>query len=531
MKRNAAVYIFGILSMMYFLSILWVNFNASQWYSMDMLTYSYEGRLMSDGHTFFPDGWIFGNQYHIVSSPNLSALFYPIFGDSVKSMALASTLNTVLIIISFVWCIGGAVGYLGLFLGVLCLIGGTIFGTDAAKYISGYQVLYTMSSFYSCYLIGILLSMGCWLRLRKGKKVLWAFVALALVLNFALGMQSVREILVLNIPLLILELFYDCADMRKEGATCGKSFNRSSLWFAVALMVLEVAGYLFMKSLHVAATPIIGDLQLDLSLGGLASNFWASTKNILRISGLAIAMDGLKFLPLSICALLVAFIVLWSLIKIIVNKDDGALAKLILFSFVSVLCVYGVGIFFMRTRDIYYFVYWLLAAVSVCYAFKNIGNKFKNAFLTVLFAICLVNYGYNFIPDFKSYSKYHGSLKEFSMSLVDRGISVIYVDANPIFAAASNDKIVSQSFWLDVNLKSGYPLTFFPSDKNIVIYDDEHYDNALICFSNYYLNYLNSSALKEYKDILMSKLVYFDEYYTDSNHFILYRPTERIIAP
>ena len=531
MKKSIPVYVFSIFSLIYFLSIVWVNFHSNQWFGMDMLTYSYEGRLMSEGHTFFPEGWIFGNQYHIVSSPNLSSLFYPLFGDSTKSMAFASTLNTLFIVLSFVWCIGRSIGPIGLSAGVLCLIGGTIFGTDAAKYISGYQVLYTMSSYYSCYLIGILLSLGCWLRLRRGEKAPWLMLAAVFALNFALGMQSLREMLVLNIPLLALEVILDIFCSKSGTGFKTRILGNRSLRFAFLILLIEVAGHLFMKSLHVATTPIIGELDLDLSPSSLVANFWGSTKNILRVSGLAIAMDGLRYLPLSICALLVAVCVVWSLVQIVILKEESPLALAIMYSFLSVLCVYGVGIFFMRTRDIYYFVYWLLAALSVAYFFEHVGKKAIVPFSAVLAIVCAVNYGYNFFPDFSSYRKHHEQLEQFTSSLIDRGVEVVYVGGcYPLFAASSADKIVSQAFWIDLNVPDGYPFTVFPSDKHVDVFDDEHYAKSVICMGNTYLDYLET-APEEYRKILDEKLVFFDELWLGDAHYVLYKTNGRAIQP
>ncbi len=522
MKLNSFILpgVLTILTVLFVGSMFWVNFHSSLWYGMDMFTYSYEGRLMFQERTSFPDNWIFGNQYHIVCSANISALFYGICKDSTMAMAFASSLSIVLTVLAFIWCFKKAVCPITISFGILCMLGGTIFGTHAAAYISGLQVLYTMVSYYSNYLIGILLTLGCWLRLRDGSKIPWVMMCVCVILNFALGMQSLREMLILVIPLLLVDSFYNIAESR---------MNKSFLFLAVLLLV-ESAGHLFMQTLNVPTTPIIGDLQLDLAPSSIIANIWASVKNILRISGVAIVKDGIRYLPLSICAMVILAVVLYSLFLIIRKQDKSPLAKCILFSFVSVLCVFGVGVLLMRTRDIYYFVYWLLAALSVAYILDSIEAKAQKWFVSIICIICMVNYGFNFIPAFSDYHRYGKKLESFTQSLVDRGIKVIYVDASPIFAASSHDAIVSQSFWLDINMETGYPLTVFPSDKHTVVYDDNHYNSSLICFSDHYLHYL-PEAPEAFQNSLKANLELFDELTLGPRKFVLYRSKKRIIAP
>lgn len=518
------------LLVVYAISIFWINFHGALWYQTDVYTYALEGRLMHDARSFFPDGWIFSNQFHIISSPNISALFYGFVKDSTISMAIASSLSSLLILFSFWWCFNGFLGKSELSIGLLCLAGGIVFGRSASTYISGLQVLYTMASFYACYLIVLLLSLGCWLRFREGGKAPWAASILALLLNFAAGMQSLREMLVLVIPLLVMEVlrfFYRLA----KGDSFKKLVTRNyRLLFVSGILVAEIAGHFFMASLHITTLPNIDDVRLDLSLSGMAAHFWASAKNILRISGLALASDGIRYLPLSICAAFVALTILWTLCHIIRTKDESPLAQSVEFSLISVLGVLFVGTFLMRTRDIYYFVYWLLATLSIVYMLQNVKQSRVLPLILTLLVIGVVNYGFNFIPNFRDYRANNDQLARFTEKLIDDGIEVVYVDATPIFAAASHDKIISQSFWLDANMESGYPLTVFPSDKYIPAFDDEHYRHSLICFSGHTSGFLQSDS-GDYRNNLMSKLVYYDELVLGNRKFVLYKPLERVIAP
>lgn len=523
--------IFYLLAALFVLSIFWINFHNAIWYQTDVYTYALEGKLMHEARSCFPEGWIFGNQYHIISSPNLSALFYGLVRNSTTSMGIASSLSTLIILASFFWCFYKYIGKTEMALGLLCIGGGIIFGTRASTYISGLQVLYTMASFYASYLVVLLLSLGYWLRLKNHSRPSPWVLLLILPLNFAAGMQSLREMLVLVIPLLVIEGFLFLLKLAKGASFKDLIVKNAGLFFVLGLFLVQLCGHFYMKSLDVNSTPIIGDVGLDFSVSHLAAYLWSSTKNLLRISGLAISIDGLRYLPLSVCALVIVCSVIWSILHIFRTKDDSPLATAIIFSAISVFGIFFVGVFLMRTRDIYYFVYWLLAALSAVYLFRQLGEKMRIAWGVVVAVICVVNYGFNFIPDFKDYKANNKKITHFVERLAEQGVKVIYLGStSPIIAACSDDRILSQAVWMDVNLQSGYPMVVFPSDKYVPAFDDDHYKDALICLSGPYLDYIFHSSDASAQE-LASKLVYYDELVWGNRKYVLYRPVDRVIAP
>lgn len=517
-----------LLLLGYIVSMIWINFHSALWYQMDCYSYAYEGKLMFGSRSLFPPDWIFSNQYHIISPPNIAALFYGFTHDSISAMSFATSFSIFAVIASFLWCFYPFLKKRSVMPGVLCLIGGVILGTNAAMYISGLQVLYTMCGFYACYLIGILLTLGIWLRLHTSKRVHPLFIVFVLLLNFALGMQSLREMLILVIPLLLTETITSIFLTRKKGIPF--RLTTSSSLFVLSVFITEFVGHLYMDALNIPSTPNIGNLELDISPMHLFANFWASTKNLLRISGIAIVKDHIKYLPLSFCAICIVMVIIYALVLIVQRKDGSPLAMAIFFSLLSVLCVYGIGIFLMRTRDIYYFVYWLLASLCFVYLLNDESIRYHHTVFTVMIAICCVNYCFNFLPNFIDYNNNHKDLETFTDYLSDQGVQVIYTDAMPVIAAASHDKIVSQSFWLDLEIKSGFPLNVSPSDKHTVIFDDTHYDGSLICFSNYSYEAL-THAPDSYRHALFDNMVYFDRFSLRGNSFILYKPLKRVIAP
>ena len=57
--------------------------------------------------SLFPTGWGFGNQYYVVGTPVLAALFYGMLGNINAAMAIATEVMSVLIMLSFLWLLRG----------------------------------------------------------------------------------------------------------------------------------------------------------------------------------------------------------------------------------------------------------------------------------------------------------------------------------------------------------------------------------------------------------------------------------------
>lgn len=505
----------AVLILLFAGSIVWINFHSAFWYDMDMALNSYLGGLMWNEKSFFPENWVFGNSYFIVESSNLAALFYGLTHQTTVAMSLASSLWVFIILGTFIWCFKPFVSKKGLLIGTLFLIGGVIFGTSAASYTKGLQVLYTMASYYACYLEVLLLTLGCWLRLYNGCSLHGVLWALAILLNFAVGMHSLREMLILGIPLLALSglvlLF------QKDRKSC---IRKASL-LALLVLLAEALGYLLIKQLHIPASPNIGGIQPEWSIDLLAANFLNATKNLLRISGLAFIKDGMEVLPLFLCALCVAMAVIKALIQIFRKKDTNPLALSIAFAWVSLLAVFGTGTFFFKTRDIYFFLYWLLATLSCAYLISNSQPK-RQALLTgALCLIAAVNYGYNFIPDFVDHHRYAPQMAETTQALVDEGYTTLYGDDCAVFAAASRDRIIATPIRLNLDGSSDSPaLVIFPYNKDISLYDESHARHAIVCLSNYYLDQVDGSSL----DDRMSGMKIWEDFHWHNRDIILYSP-------
>lgn len=481
-KHTVRVPLAWLLILIFAGSIFWINFHSAFWYDMDMALNTHVAKLMWSEKTFFPENWIFGNSYFVLETSNLAALFYGLTHHTALAMSLASSLWVFILAGTFIWCLKPFVSEKGLTIGTLCLIGGIIFGTSAASYTKGLQVLYTMASYYACYLEVLLLSLGAWLRLYSGRKLHWALWVLVLLLNFAVGMHSLREMLILGIPLLVLSgLLFLCSKEKTSNI-------RTAVLLAFLILVAEGLGRLLIKHLDIPASGNIDPVRLKWDMDVLFANFINVCKSLLRISGLAFIKDGARYLPLFFCALGVAVCVILAIVRILRRKDASFLPLFILFATTSLLAVSGVGIFLFPTRDIYYFIYWLLATLSIVYLVANSEGRRETWITGAICLIAAVNYGYNFLPDFIDYHRYAPQMAETTQRLIDEGYTTLYGDDCAVFAAASKDRIVATPIRINFDSKNDCPLSIFPYNKDVSLYDETHRRQALVCLSNYYLD-------------------------------------------
>lgn len=463
-------------------SIFWINFHSAFWYDMDMALNAHLAKLMWNEKTFFPENWVFGNSYSIIESSNLAALFYGLTHRTTLALSMASSLWVLILAGTFIWCLKPFAPRNAIAIGTLCLAGGIIFGTSAASYTKGLQVLYTMASYYACYLEVLLLSLGGWLRVYSGRRLHGALWVLILLLNFAVGMHSLREMLVLGIPLSALSVLLIMLHKQQSVGV------RRATVLALFILMAEGAGYLLIKHLDIPASGNIDPVRLEWDMEVLFANFINVCKSLLRISGLAFIKDGVKYLPLFFCALGIAVCVILAIVRILRKKDVSFLPLFILFATISVLAVSGVGIFLFPTRDIYYFIYWLLATLSIVYLIANSEGRRKTWLTGAVCLIAAVNYGYNFLPDFIDYHRYAPQMAETTQRLIDEGYTTLYGDDCAVFAAASKDRIVATPIRINFDSENDCPLSIFPYNKDVSLYDEAHRRQALVCLSNYYLD-------------------------------------------
>ena len=439
----------GII-VLFCLGFVWINLNPEQWYNYDIYADAMVAKHMLRDRSLFPSDWTFGNQLYVGATPVVAALFYGFCKDTVLSLGLASCVMTLLTALSFLWCLGPFAGRKGKLMGLLCLMGGTIFGGTASSDPKGLQVFYTMASYYSCYMVGILLTLGLWLRLLYGKKPSGWVVVMILGGNLLLSMQSLRELLVLNLPLCATAVLLYLPKWSRESKTEQKKGNL----FAFAALGAGLGGVLLIKVLErllpIHQIDVLADPQ-----GGLVDRCLHNLRVLAEYMGLQKPTDLLSLCKLlsGLFCLTVAVLCTADFLK---RKERSALGALLIFAWLSVGAVFCAGVLVISTRHIYYFPWVLVVVFSMAYVGERLFLKQwrRWVILLPLLGISLSSLYFNYRLDIGRFRNREENCRATAQQLLDRGITHVYYDGQwnfygPQIAAYSHDRILMPAYFLN----------------------------------------------------------------------------------
>lgn len=483
---------------------VWINLNPEQWYNYDIYADAMIAKHMVQARSLFPSDWTYGNQLYVVATPVVSAVFYALCGNTVLSLGLASCLMTGITVLCFLWCLEPFTGKRGRIIGLLCLVGGTLFGTTASSDPTGLQVFFTMASYYSCYVIGILFTLGVWLRILYGKKLPKVLVLLALVGNLLLSMQSLRELLVLNLPLLAASVL--CFLLQREQRP--SIYRHKGSLFALSALGAGFCGVLLVKVLGVLL-PIDQIDVLTSPKEGLLAGVKDNIKVLAQYMGLQKPVGGIgwwKLLSGIFCLLLTVLCT----IDALKQKKLPPLGAMLLYGWISMGAVFCAGVLFVGTRPIYYFPWHLLVSFSGAYLGEKAFSKLwkKQLLLLVILVISASSLYYNYRLDIGRFRSREENCKETTNLLLERGITHVYYDGQwnfygPQIAAYSGDKVTTAAFFLNPGgLASGDLLK-----HTDYLASDRWYDEKKLPSSYLLLSEKSLAAMDEaYKEALLSHL-------------------------
>ena len=171
----------------------------------DMYEDTLVARLMWEAGTLFPKRFLFGNQFYVIATPALSALFYGLTGSMNLAMALATTCMSLLLLLSLDWMLRPFTKRPLLRAAALLAAVGLFFGPASIRREDGPQLFYVMCSFYACYTITNFVVMGDYARARSDSRLRLPALLAVSALCFCTGLQSPRQTAVTVLPLLCLE--------------------------------------------------------------------------------------------------------------------------------------------------------------------------------------------------------------------------------------------------------------------------------------------------------------------------------------
>jgi len=394
----------------YWVGIIRINFSRNPLlYCADMYTDMMFSVAAWQEKTIFPPGWVFGNQYYAVATPVLAALMYGLTSDPYIAMGIAATCMGLGVIVSFLWMLRPVFPQLHQRLTAAVLfMTAVLWCGDAVCAVNGWQLFFTMCSYYACYAITSFLSFGCFLRRHSSWSPGFGMMALlACVFSFGTGIQSLRQTAISVIPIL-LAAGWETADRIRQG----KPLPRKTLLLTASLLLSNLAGVLYANIVSAPKHEIFGSMALSPT-PDVVSSFC----NVLGLFG-----DGWI---LGLAALAAACFLLVSGNR--KRCTDSFLTCLF-------LCMAGTAVIFaidsfttMQVRSIYYFLLFPMAAIVFVHCCPQ--SKTVNGILAAGILLLSMISGRHSLQSLPAWQDDH-PLQAVSDCLEENRISVVFTQWN-----------------------------------------------------------------------------------------------------
>ena len=412
--------------------------------------------------SFFPQGWVFGNQYYVFATPVLCALFYGLTDNASFSMALATTVMTGLILLSMWYLLRPFTDRVSCLAGVTAMAGCMI-TANAAESLEG-QLFYVLASYYAGYLITILVVIGDYSRAVcfESKRGFSLSLALSAVLCFAGGMQSFRLTAVLILPLMAAELFRMLAlRQKKESEKWGRTLAVSGR--VLLYEVSNLAGAVYIAAMRIPQVTIYGSLS-PRALSGWKEAYAVNSRIFSKLTGLYYAQTQETSLPYYGLSLLFIGIALYAALTVLFRYISERTADRIgsdsLFGMIAVL-VLGLSIIGLLAMNLlcdinfrtpYLFVWYPFTAI-LCVLFVQARRtlSWRNAAVALLCAGLIGNWAVGYAPAVQESLKPRepSILKTVSDFVVEQGFTYVYGDlaiTGPIGAYTNGRVLAASSF-------------------------------------------------------------------------------------
>lgn len=512
----------------FFATVLYLNFCCAP--------YSYNGDVYSDidyaenvwrEKTIFPSGWVFGNQYYVFSTPVFAALFMGIFKNGFTAMAAATSLMTVLIFLAYNYMLrpfASLVSRLGgflMFASFSALLGHLIDG------FTGWQLFFTLASYYSSYLITACVCFGCYIRVRENKKGVWVAVmyALSLCLCFATGMQSLRQTEAMIIPLVITQIVLMIKDKKVK-----KKFDKKPLVTVVLMTASNIAGLIFVKALK------IKNVQILNNTSDSPKPLWNDFRNMycFLVNFFKTSLDWSNYKQLIgigyiLVALVLAVSALILLIRFFKNKNTDVFFIVFLATLTGIVGVAILLVFSkMNVRNTYFFMINLLVATGTTFLINDSKLKLKPLVIASVLLCCAITVPVRIVPAIKDINnpKHKDVYYEVSDYLEKNGYDFIYTDWLSIgkLASVSEPDTVFGMLDNDRNKCPCKPVTYICNPQ---VFDNP--ENAVyVLDENKFEKFSRLAGAKDVKLNVLYTTENSDISYARDSHFVIFTASNPI---
>lgn len=364
----------------------------------DVYADSQTAKRMWEQKTLFPEDWGFANQYYVIATPVLAALFYGLTGSINVSMVMATEIMTILILLSFVWLLRAFTkDFLQQLTACLLLIASAI--APYGPYSINSMLFYMQASFYACYMITMFVVFGDYVRAVKGQEAGLLYLMFALLLCFATGMHSLRQTVVTILPIVACEFYFLIQRLCRHE----KMWNKSIVirWGRVASYGLaNMAGVVMIDQMDIPISPIYGEMRLLHPEEWLGKIVPIKTAFLEITSMDYLATDDYSSALAIVILFMVAIVATAAVLWILRFRQEEADEKLC-----WLLCVIGIAGVFLSTvvltitlRGIYVFMWFPLVAFSGMMVLKKLPDLMKKGAVLVICVISMAGLFYCYFP-------------------------------------------------------------------------------------------------------------------------------------
>lgn len=446
----------------------------------DMYADTMLAKWMWEGKTLFPQGWVFGNQFYIFATPVLCALIYPLTNDVNTAMALATECMTGLLLVSFARMLRGFnLKRLEIATGCLMLL--TVIPAPEQIYSESAQLFFTMASYYACYLLTMFVVFYDYIRAHYGEKTSWSWGA-ALFLSFAMGMQSLRQTVVMIFPILICEGFLAIQRFWHH-RKMWDSDNRGGLFHAASYAVANGAGVLLIQYLQIPSHTIYGKVTFSMNSDWSEKwrMLWDAFKKITLLD-FVLEEGGFNYFTIVCLASLlvvVAALVIW-LIKMCKGLTAGLEIGWLLWA-ISLIGVFATGIVMeISIRSVYLFSWFPLVVLSILMVVRAFRGKMRYVIILLACFMGLGNLYHSYLPAADIYITQYGAVRDARQMCQwaeEEGYQWVYGQwmTSPRIAVHSGGRLMA--FCWEYNAFEAVPYL-----NRIDMYTEENNDKALYVF-------------------------------------------------
>lgn len=385
MKKSTYIYT-GII-IIFFAVFCIINFcGFERFCDSDMYQDIYVSKLIWNSKSIFPPNWTFSNQYFVLAAPNIAAIIYGITGSMNLSMQLATTIYTLLILAAFAYMIKAVSSNKTVILvSIICFMA-AVTGYDIVKTHQG-QLYFLMVSYYASYIFTVFLVYGVYLRylfanlsnreansasgLKLNKPSVLAYI-LAMIFTIATGMQSLRQTAIMILPLACVE------GIRFFYKVFSKSYTKKDwaiTWKMATLAILNIIAYLMVAVVIKPSHCVLYGGTGIRSVSTWGQGFIKSAGNLEKITGIQSLWGAKNYkqnIVLGLIAVMVICVVIYAVVSAIATVIKSAKIQpihvLIILFFLGILSIGAMGTLMdIKIRDIYFFMWYPLVAVSLTY--------------------------------------------------------------------------------------------------------------------------------------------------------------------